>query len=89
MSTYTTGTGQHLVNVHYPDECLGEHCPIHNPSDHPMREWPTNFRSGHDPLSIKPSHMERICEHGIGHPDPDDPLYEEVAVHGCDGCCAR
>ena len=29
--------------------------------------------------------MERICVHGVGHPDPDgadaDPL------HACDGCC--
>ena len=31
------------------------------------------------------SFMERICVHGVGHPDPDgadaDPL------HACDGCC--
>lgn len=41
--------------------------------------------------------MERTCEHGIGHPDPDDIAYKRLimsaevaaaeAVHGCDGCC--
>jgi len=33
------------------------------------------------------SFMERICAHGVGHPDPDgtnaDPL------HACDGCCTN
>jgi hypothetical protein len=33
------------------------------------------------------SFMERICVHGVGHPDPDsagaDPL------HACDGCCTN
>jgi hypothetical protein len=34
--------------------------------------------------------MERICDHGIGHPDPDDIRVRErwdEGVHGCDGCC--
>jgi hypothetical protein len=34
--------------------------------------------------------MERICEHGIGHPDPDDRRIrtgEDMGDHGCDGCC--
>lgn len=43
--------------------------------------------------------MERICPHGIGHPDPDDIAFkrnrprfgEDMAkadsIHGCDGCC--
>ena len=30
--------------------------------------------------------MERICPHGVGHPDPDDVLNQD-RVHGCDGCC--
>lgn len=29
--------------------------------------------------------MERICPHGVGHPDPDD--INPDGVHGCDGCC--
>lgn len=42
--------------------------------------------------------MERICPHGVGHPDPDHIAFVErvagkdvasvEAVHGCDGCCA-
>jgi hypothetical protein len=31
--------------------------------------------------------MERICDHGVGHPDPDE-FMADVWVHGCDGCCA-
>lgn len=41
--------------------------------------------------------MERMCSHGIGHPDPDDLDFirrtsgEEAArtlmIHACDGCC--
>lgn len=31
------------------------------------------------------SFMERICPHGVGHPDPDDEHADPI--HGCDGCC--
>lgn len=37
--------------------------------------------------------FERMCSHGIGHPDPDQKDYwrvlglEHEGVHGCDGCC--
>ncbi len=44
-----------------------------------MREWPQNYRSD---LNM----MERICPHGVGHPDPDD-IYGVYDGHGCDGCC--
>jgi hypothetical protein len=84
---YITGTGQKL-KVHDEIKCKLRHCVIHNPSNHHMRDWPTHWR--HD-LQI----MERICEHGIGHPDPDslayrkslDPKDTSLGVHGCDGCC--
>lgn len=39
--------------------------------------------------------MERLCPHGVGHPDPDSLRYFErhdihgFGVHGCDGCCAK
>lgn len=75
-----------LENVHPATQCSGEFCVLHNPSDHHMREWPLNWR---DDRSI----MERICPHGIGHPDPDDLAHLErvgrtgEGVHGCDGCC--
>jgi hypothetical protein len=90
---YVTGVGQIITRVHPPDACAVRACAIHNPSGHHMRSWPTNFRSRWEPGSIKPDHMERICPHGIGHPDPDDLAYQksigngDVAVHGCDGCC--
>lgn len=75
---YHTGTGQVLVAIHFIDKCKGAHCVIHNPSDHMMRSFPTHWRSDRHI-------MERICPHGIGHPDPDDITKD--GVHGCDGCC--
>ena len=39
--------------------------------------------------------MERVCKHGVGHPDPDDAAYNDrtgngfLNVHGCDGCCQK
>jgi hypothetical protein len=64
---------------------------IHNPSDHAMRGFPTHFRMPM-PWDIKGPHTERICPHGVGHPDPDDYEYwlsrgQNYGVHGCDGCC--
>ena len=32
--------------------------------------------------------VERICPHGIGHPDPNQILpTDDDGRHGCDGCC--
>jgi hypothetical protein len=84
--TYVTGTGQQLFNIHPKMSCAGQNCVIHNPSDHHMRDWPTHWR---DELGL----MERLCPHGIGHPDPDSLDYltgighEDRGTHGCDGCC--
>lgn len=90
--SYITGTGVLLNRVHNVGTCAAEFCPIHNPSDHPLKDAPTHWRHGGFG-DIKPPHMERICEHGIGHPDPDG-LAADLAlgmdvssVHGCDGCC--
>ena len=76
------------LKTHPPEACTGTTCCIHNPSEHKMREWPLNWRSD---MGV----MERICEHGVGHPDPDHMHYvrgldvglEHQALHGCDGCC--
>lgn len=53
-----------------------------------MREWPLHWRSDR-------GIFERICPHGIGHPDPDCmrfylEYHEDISagVHGCDGCCS-
>lgn len=74
--------GQTLVKVHEADKCAGEFCTIHNPSDHHMKDWPQNWRSDR-------GIMERMCQHGIGHPDPDDPAmkFSYERIHGCDMCC--
>ena len=75
-------SGGVLVNIHQPDRCAGRPCCIHDPSDHPLRDAPLFWRSA--------GFMERICEHRIGHPDPDDVLVRSNAgyeIHGCDGCC--
>ena len=77
-----------LNNVHAESDCAGRPCPVHNRTDHSMRSFPQHFRSDN-------GLMERICGHGIGHPDPDAlPFYEErgiggMGVHGCDGCCSK
>lgn len=77
-----------LKNVHDPSACAGEPCIIHNPTDHHMRDWPVHVRFD------KANLVERICEHGVGHPDPDDLTYQEKmgrawqGIHGCDGCCS-
>lgn len=73
-----------ISRVHPPAQCSGRHCTIHNRSNHRMRGWPQSYRSD-------TGVMERICEHGIGHPDPDSPWPEGDRrwVHGCDGCCTR
>lgn len=88
--TYTTGTGQVLHGVHDPADCEGRPCVIHSPSAHYMADFPTHWRADR-------GIMERICSHGVGHPDPDDLDFirhtrgEDDArgegVHGCDGCC--
>lgn len=62
-------------------------CPFHAPSDHPLKDAPMHIRSDKYML------VERICEHGIGHDDPDSVAYmhahgqDWAGVHGCDGCC--
>lgn len=88
--TFTDGTGQVLHNVHNKADCVGR-CPIHNPSDHHMRDWPLHWRGG--PFDSGQG-FERICPHGVGHPDPDTvrraiEYHEDLSagVHGCDGCC--
>jgi hypothetical protein len=83
---YRTGTGQKLYVHQEGDYCQKLGCCIHAPSDHPLRAHPTNWRKDR-------CMMERICDHGIGHPDPDHIAYvmrtqgECDSVHGCDGCC--
>lgn len=89
MSDVMLAGGEVLVNVHPSVVCQqnGDRpCPIHRITDHLMRAFPQHFRMDN-------GLMERICPHGIGHPDPDAlPFFKErgiegMEVHGCDGCC--
>lgn len=83
--TYRGETGRYTV--HDESVCKGQYCPFHNPSDHHMVDWPIFIRAS--------TLVERICEHGVGHPDPDSLAYfvrigeEYMGVHGCDGCCCE
>ncbi len=76
-----------LNGVHLVDDCGGDDCVLHKPSGHHMSGWYLSWR---DDRGI----FERICEHGVGHPDPDQFDYwrrtdqEWQGVHGCDGCCS-
>lgn len=80
--------------VHGPHQCKGRPCPFHNPSMHPMALHPKLIR--YDRVML----VERLCSHGIGHPDPDSLVWvnerrkelgwdRDDGTHGCDGCCAR
>ncbi|MFE9525133.1 hypothetical protein [Streptomyces sp. NPDC006631] len=83
--------GGEVLLAHPRKDCIGRHCAVHKPSAHVMAAFPQHFR-------FDRMLMERICPHGIGHPDPDDLEYKEMVlgpgeeaaaygVHGCDGCC--
>jgi hypothetical protein len=83
--------GEILVNVHSPVKCQARSCAVHHPSEHHMLNWRQHWRSDR-------GLMERICEHRVGHPDPDhiswirlvagDLTADAESIHGCDGCCA-
>ena len=79
-----TLVGGQVINAHPRNTCFGYWCPVHYPSPHHMRDWDQHWRSDR-------GIMERICPHGVGHPDPDDmKQYDKYeSVHGCDGCCTR
>lgn len=74
-----------LGDTHPEYKCYGRQCVIHNPSDHHMLDWPINLREN--------KLIERICKHGVGHPDPDSVYFFDMigqgglGIHGCDGCC--
>lgn len=85
--TNAEGTGG-LVNVHAPNpECYTYGCVIHSPSYSHMMDWQLLWR---DDRGL----MERLCPHGVGHPDLDSAdwatrhgLGRAHNTHGCDGCC--
>lgn len=85
---YLLPDGTELTNVHDPSQCVGRVCVIHSPTNHSMVMLPLTWRSDR-------GIFERTCNHGIGHPDPDQfPYWEEKGIldseasHGCCGCCS-
>lgn len=86
-----------ILHVHEKGDCVGEHCCIHNPSDHPLNTAPLDWWG-------ESKCMVRVCKHGFRHPDPDDMTFHLMlgdflmveamsSVHlmseHCDGCCHR
>lgn len=79
------------IMAHPPEECEGRNsCSLHNRTVHSMRAMTQVWRND-------TGLVERICEHGIGHFDPDQMEYlisvhgkkdaMLMALHSCDGCC--
>lgn len=90
-NTYTDYYDQTFSHVHSSSDCEGRGCLVHHPSNHHLRFMPVKMRIP-GPWDIKPLHAERICDHGVGHPDPDDvefyrQNFVDISVHGCCGCC--
>lgn len=74
-----------VLRVHPREACAGRRCWVHDPTPSHMDSWPVRWRADK-------STAERVCPHGIGHPDIDDIAYNQsigldVTTHGCDGCC--
>lgn len=71
------------ITCHDADKCAGQYCTIHKRSNHAMRSFPQMWRDDR-------GFMERICPHGVGHPDPDEVYLKSKWdwSHACDGCCA-
>lgn len=77
-----------LKGVHSPSNCADQPwgCWVHTPKSHALASAPIRWRDDKGTA-------ERICDHGISHPDPQDVAYwwsirgRDVTVHACDGCC--
>ena len=88
MEDFTDVDGRRGIQ-HSIEKCGGqqEHCVVHNPSEHKLKDAPVRFTSMHL--------FMRVCEHGVEHPDPDVMTYENskegpyglMDNHECDGCC--
>ena len=83
--------GDYILRTHAASNACWENgCVIHNPSKNAMSDFPLNWREDR-------GIMERICPHGVGHPDFDSAAYfdrngmSHMNVHGCCsyGCCAE
>lgn len=80
-----------IVGVHTTLDCLRmPSCALHRRSDHHLRHFPQVHQLiANSPESVVHSWwgpMQRMCPHGIGHPDPDNS-YHILHNIDCDGCC--
>lgn len=79
---FGTSLGVVEIVTHDRKRCQGRACVVHAPSGHHMADWPTVFRADR-------GITERLCPHGVGHPDPDDLAYRKSVakwvVEGDDG----
>lgn len=84
MITWRPHRSNQLLSTHDSRSCFPRDCCVHRPSAHHMADWPQHYR---DDTGV----TERICPHGVGHPDPDQPWPKDDHrwVHGCDGCCIQ
>lgn len=57
--------GQTIYAFHKSEQCAGEHCPVHNPSDHPYRDLALFF----EPEGF---YMYRVTDDGTKILDPDE-----------------
>jgi hypothetical protein len=88
--TFTTPTGQAL-EIHAAEVCRGP-CPVHMPTGHHLRCLALHW-------NVERARFERVCDHGVHHPDPDviavvrrdrgGEAAGAASMHVCDGCCAR
>ncbi len=83
--------GVYVLTTHTINEGCAYGCVIHNPDRNAVENvehWQYNWRTDR-------GIMERICEHGVGHPDSDSARFLDGIgqsyqnIHGCDGCCSR
>lgn len=62
------------MKVHGPNRCLGPHCCIHNPSEHPLKNAPLVWVD-----SV--GQMFRVCLHDHLHPDPDSMEFHRAMAY--------
>ena len=72
------------MHMHRKDTCATPVCAVHARSNHVLRYGPQCWNA-------QRYIMERVCGHGVRHPDPDDVRIwtgADNGFHTCDGCCA-
>jgi hypothetical protein len=70
--------GRRIVNTHAPDLCIdNESCCIHNPSDHPYRDWEQVWGHPSAPGGVMYRWSRKIKRYTL---DPDDPQYRKGVI---------